>query len=208
MQFWAPDDGRKNCLKHVQRLTEINRLWNVAFCWLCSANPSIHCSRIPERMLPFWKVPRLHPFGLLVAVLVWQTPDAVCAVLSSCWWTEKPSETCRASYRNKLWNIACCWLYAANILATHGHTNVKVIKKYVYLRTEEAFVSSATESLLWVSEEIEAELEHDVHIRRNVQDVLSVADWTVQLRNAHTPLSFKTCGVLGIQNLNKYFSHL
>jgi len=28
-------------------------------------------------------------------------PDAVCAVLSSWWWTEKLSETCRASYRNK-----------------------------------------------------------------------------------------------------------
>jgi len=34
-------------------------------------------------------------------VLVWQIPDAVCAVLSSWWWTEKLSETCRASYRNK-----------------------------------------------------------------------------------------------------------
>ena len=28
-------------------------------------------------------------------------PDAVCAVLCSWWWTENPSETCRASYRNK-----------------------------------------------------------------------------------------------------------
>jgi len=28
-------------------------------------------------------------------------PDAVCAVLSSWWWTEIPPETCRASYRNK-----------------------------------------------------------------------------------------------------------
>ena len=28
-------------------------------------------------------------------------PDAGCAVLSCWWWTEKPSETCRASYRNK-----------------------------------------------------------------------------------------------------------
>ena len=27
-------------------------------------------------------------------------PDAVCAVLCSWWWTEPPSETCRASYRN------------------------------------------------------------------------------------------------------------
>ena len=49
-----------------------------------------------------------------VAVSVWQIPDAVCAVLSSWWWTEKPSETCRASYRNKLWNVASCWLYSAN----------------------------------------------------------------------------------------------
>ena len=26
VQFFAPDDGRKNRLKHVQRLTEINKL--------------------------------------------------------------------------------------------------------------------------------------------------------------------------------------
>ena len=38
VQFWAPDDCRKTRLKHVQRLTEINKLWNVASCWLCSAN--------------------------------------------------------------------------------------------------------------------------------------------------------------------------
>jgi len=38
VQFWAPDDGRKNCLKHVERLTEINKLWNVASCWLYSVN--------------------------------------------------------------------------------------------------------------------------------------------------------------------------
>ena len=37
----------------------------------------------------------------LFQLLVWQIPDAVFAVFSSWWWTEKPSETCRASYRNK-----------------------------------------------------------------------------------------------------------
>jgi hypothetical protein len=37
MQFWAPDDGRKTRLKHVQRLTEINKLRKVASCWLYSA---------------------------------------------------------------------------------------------------------------------------------------------------------------------------
>ena len=38
VQFWVPDDGRKNRLKHVERLTEINKLWNVASCWFYSAN--------------------------------------------------------------------------------------------------------------------------------------------------------------------------
>jgi len=38
VQFWAPDDGQKTRLKHEERLTEINKLWNVASCWLYSAN--------------------------------------------------------------------------------------------------------------------------------------------------------------------------
>ena len=38
VQFWAPDDGRKNRLKHVERLTEINKLRNVASFWLYSVN--------------------------------------------------------------------------------------------------------------------------------------------------------------------------
>jgi len=39
VQFWAPADGRKNRLiVHVERLTEINKLWNVASFWLYSEN--------------------------------------------------------------------------------------------------------------------------------------------------------------------------
>jgi len=34
IQFWAPDDGRRNRLKHVEDFTEINKLCNVASCWL------------------------------------------------------------------------------------------------------------------------------------------------------------------------------
>jgi hypothetical protein len=30
-----------------------------------------------------------------LAVSVWHIPVAVCIVLNSCWWTERPSETCR-----------------------------------------------------------------------------------------------------------------
>jgi len=36
-QFWAPDDGRKNRLKHAEH-PEINKLWNITTCWLYSAN--------------------------------------------------------------------------------------------------------------------------------------------------------------------------
>jgi hypothetical protein len=32
--FWAPDDGRKNRLEHVEHFAEINELCNVASCWL------------------------------------------------------------------------------------------------------------------------------------------------------------------------------
>jgi hypothetical protein len=32
--FWAPDDGRSNRLKHIEHFTEINKLCNVASCWL------------------------------------------------------------------------------------------------------------------------------------------------------------------------------
>jgi len=38
---------------------------------------------------------------------------------------KNPSETRRASYINKLWNVASCWLTAANILAMHGTMNGK-----------------------------------------------------------------------------------
>jgi hypothetical protein len=33
-QFWAPDDGRRTRLKHVEHFTEINTLCNVASCGL------------------------------------------------------------------------------------------------------------------------------------------------------------------------------
>ena len=38
MQFWAPDDGRKNRRKHVERLTEINKLRKLASCWFYPEN--------------------------------------------------------------------------------------------------------------------------------------------------------------------------
>jgi len=31
---YAPDDGWRNCPKHVEQFTELNKLCNVASCWL------------------------------------------------------------------------------------------------------------------------------------------------------------------------------
>ena len=40
------DDGRKTRLKHIERLTEINKSWNVATCWLYSANIYPLCQKL------------------------------------------------------------------------------------------------------------------------------------------------------------------
>ena len=32
--FWAPDDGRRNRLKHLEHFSEINKLYNIAYCCL------------------------------------------------------------------------------------------------------------------------------------------------------------------------------
>ena len=34
VQLWAPDDGRRNCLKHVENCVEINKLCNFTSCGL------------------------------------------------------------------------------------------------------------------------------------------------------------------------------
>jgi len=53
--FGASDDGRKNCLKHVERLTEINKLWNVASCWLYSASIlAMHEPMNVKFLFPYW----------------------------------------------------------------------------------------------------------------------------------------------------------
>jgi hypothetical protein len=48
--FWDPDDGRRYRLSHVEHFTEINKLCNVASCWLYFEKTiplltSCHCNR-------------------------------------------------------------------------------------------------------------------------------------------------------------------
>jgi hypothetical protein len=48
---------------------------------------------------------------------LWHTPDAVCTVLDSWWWTERPSESCSVLFQNKI-NLRYCasgWFYYRNI---------------------------------------------------------------------------------------------
>ena len=48
---------------------------------------------------------------------VWLVPDAVCTVLDSWWWTDRPSETCRVLFQKiNLRYCASGWCYYRNIL--------------------------------------------------------------------------------------------
>ena len=60
----------------------------------------------------------LVPASKQTALSVWHMPVAVCTVLNSCRWTERPSETCTVSFQNKiiLYNGASGWFYYRNIL--------------------------------------------------------------------------------------------
>ena len=54
-------------------------------------------------------------------------PVAVCTVLNSWWWTERPSETCRVSFQNKI-NLntgASGWFYYRNNITMYSPMNVK-----------------------------------------------------------------------------------
>ena len=46
--------------------------------------------------------------SIQTAVSVWQMTVAACTVLKSWWWTERPSETCRVSFQNKINLIHWC----------------------------------------------------------------------------------------------------
>jgi len=76
------------------------------------------------------------------AVSVWQLPVAVCTVLNSRWWTERPSETCRMLLQNKIkliWYIgASGWIYYRNVLRctalwTPKHNTLNVLTSIHYM---------------------------------------------------------------------------
>jgi len=68
----------------------------------CNVSQFIYfCKTLYMFQTVFLSIIRSSKLHIQRQVLVWQIPDALCAVLSSWWWTEKLSETCRASYRNK-----------------------------------------------------------------------------------------------------------
>ena len=70
MQFWAPDDGRKTRLKHVESLTEINNLRKVASFWLyfeyTATNvykcPAVYLQRtkLSQKSVPMYQNTRCH----------------------------------------------------------------------------------------------------------------------------------------------------
>jgi len=84
--------------------------WNTSTCFERSFRPS---SGVHECTHSNGHVKEILLLLLLAskqtAVSVWQMPVAVCTVLNSLWWTERPSETCRDIG-------ASGWFYYRNIL--------------------------------------------------------------------------------------------
>ena len=52
VRFCAPDDGRRNRLKHVEHFVEINKSRNVAYCWLYFGKKYISSTYLVVRHTP------------------------------------------------------------------------------------------------------------------------------------------------------------
>jgi hypothetical protein len=76
---------------------------------------------------------------------VWHIPVAVCTVLESWWWAERPSKTCRVLFQNKI-NLRYCasgWFYSRNIF------RCTVLQKSNQLNPVWITSSPAFNSLFW-----------------------------------------------------------
>ena len=133
---------------HETAVFLVTNLYLILCCYFCSKTNKIHHS---NKFILFWNDTLHVSDGLSVhqgfkivhlsnrycrllaskqtAVSVWQIPVAVCTILNSWWWTERPSETCRMSFQNKImikWYIgASGWFYYRNNIMTHDHMKGK-----------------------------------------------------------------------------------
>ena len=82
---------------------------------LCSSSGGQNC--IIQRLISSHSVGG-RPVHRILLTALWHIPVAVCTVLNSWWWTERPSETCRVSFQNKIiWDTgASGWFHCRNIL--------------------------------------------------------------------------------------------
>jgi hypothetical protein len=95
-------------------------------------------------------------------LLIWHMPVAVCTVLNSWWWTERPSETCRAFHKNKyfekqvhLVGIIIGIYYDARtyerqnvIFIFHASVNPK-IKCHVFSKNTPKYTNLSPTFLIW-----------------------------------------------------------
>jgi len=74
----------------------------------------------------------LIPASKQSAESVWHMPVAVCTVLESWWWTERPSETRRVLLQNKinLRNWCILLVLLQKYITMHGPINVKIVKQF------------------------------------------------------------------------------
>jgi len=85
VQSWTADDGRKDRPKHVECYSK----QTAVSVWLLYVQSWTADDGRKDRPK------HVECYSKQTAVSVWQMHVAVCTVLNSWWWTERPSETCR-----------------------------------------------------------------------------------------------------------------
>ena len=95
------------CLTQQYLFDTAVSVWHSSICltqqYLSDTAVSVWQQYLSDTAVSVW-----HSSICLTAVSVWQMPVAVCTVLNSWWWTERPSETCRVSFQNKINLIHWC----------------------------------------------------------------------------------------------------
>ena len=107
MQFWAPDDGRRNRLKHIEHFTEINKLCNVASCWLYL--------KIRLRCMEPWTSEVVYCLCLNLCVclqfMIQSTESVTVTVLSLCCCLMSVEQVCRSVHLSHCTNCVAKVLF-------------------------------------------------------------------------------------------------
>ena len=107
-------------LTYFSFYSKTNQMYNISNLFYFGTTPYMFRTVFPSiiRSLKLYTQHQTYVIQVLWLLASKQPPDAVCTILDSWWWTEKPSGTCTVLFQNKirLRYFASGWFYYRNIL--------------------------------------------------------------------------------------------